>query len=35
LINTHVIAHFVAVGYEKLAASFYFGLIALFASARP
>jgi MFS family permease len=27
LINTHVIAHFVAVGYEKLAASFYFGLI--------
>jgi MFS family permease len=27
LINTHVIAHFVVVGYEKLAASFYFGLI--------
>jgi MFS family permease len=27
LINTHAIAHFVAVGYEKLAASFYFGLI--------
>ncbi len=27
LINTHVIAHFVAVGYKKLAASFYFGLI--------
>src|SRR6266540_424299 len=27
LINTHVIAHFVAVGYEKLAASFSFGLI--------
>jgi MFS family permease len=27
LINTHVIAHFVAVGYEKLAASFYFGLM--------
>ncbi|HZA56965.1 MAG TPA: MFS transporter [Candidatus Udaeobacter sp.] len=27
MINTHVIAHFVAVGYEKLAASFYFGLI--------
>jgi len=27
LINTHVIAHFVTVGYEKLAASFYFGLI--------
>jgi MFS family permease len=27
LINTHVIAHFVAVGYEKLAAAFYFGLI--------
>ena len=27
LINTHVIAHFVAVGYEKLAASFDFGLI--------
>jgi len=27
LINTHLIAHFVAVGYEKLAASFYFGLI--------
>jgi MFS family permease len=27
LINTHAIAHFVAVGYEKLAASVYFGLI--------
>ena len=27
LINTHFIAHFVVVGYEKLAASFYFGLI--------
>jgi MFS family permease len=27
MINTHLIAHFVAVGYEKLAASFYFGLI--------
>ena len=27
MINTHVIAHFVAVGYEKLAASFYFGFI--------
>ena len=27
LINTHAIAHFVAVGYEKLTASFYFGLI--------
>jgi MFS family permease len=27
LINTHAIAHFVVVGYEKLAASFYFGLI--------
>ncbi len=27
VINTHAIAHFVAVGYEKLAASFYFGLI--------
>ncbi|HEY1235170.1 MAG TPA: MFS transporter [Candidatus Binatia bacterium] len=27
LINTHAIAHFVAVGYEKLAASFYFGFI--------
>ncbi|HZD39995.1 MAG TPA: MFS transporter [Terriglobales bacterium] len=27
MINTHIIAHFVAVGYEKLAASFYFGLI--------
>jgi MFS family permease len=27
LINTHAIAHFVAVGYEKLAASFYFGMI--------
>jgi MFS family permease len=27
LINTHVIAHFVVVGYEKLAASFYFGLM--------
>jgi MFS family permease len=27
LINTHLIAHFVAVGYAKLAASFYFGLI--------
>jgi len=27
LINTHAIAHFVAVGYEKLAASFYFGLM--------
>jgi len=27
LINTHAIAHFVAVGYEKLASSFYFGLI--------
>ena len=27
MINTHAIAHFVAVGYEKLAASFYFGLI--------
>jgi MFS family permease len=27
LINTPAIAHFVAVGYEKLAASFYFGLI--------
>ncbi|HWH78251.1 MAG TPA: MFS transporter, partial [Candidatus Binatus sp.] len=27
MINTHAIAHFVAVGYEKLTASFYFGLI--------
>src|SRR5581483_11710762 len=27
MINTHAIAHFVAVGYETLAASFYFGLI--------
>jgi MFS family permease len=27
MINTHAIAHFVAVGYEKLAASFYFGLL--------
>jgi len=27
MINTHIIAHLVAVGYEKLAASFYFGLI--------
>jgi MFS family permease len=27
LINTHVIAHFVSVGFEKLTASFYFGLI--------
>lgn len=27
MINTHAIAHLVAVGYEKLAASFYFGLI--------
>jgi MFS family permease len=27
LINTHIIAHFVAVGFEKLTASFYFGLI--------
>lgn len=27
LINTHAIAHFVAVGYDKLTASFYFGLI--------
>jgi MFS family permease len=27
LINTHVIAHFIAVGVEKLTASFYFGLI--------
>jgi len=27
MINTHAIAHFVAVGYEKLAASLYFGLI--------
>jgi len=27
LINTHAIAHFVSVGFEKLAASFYFGLI--------
>jgi len=27
MINTHAIAHFVAVGYEKLVASFYFGLI--------
>ena len=27
MINTHVIAHFVAVGYEKLAASYYFGII--------
>ena len=27
MINTHAIAHFVAVGYQKLAASFYFGLI--------
>lgn len=27
MINTHAIAHFVAVGYEKLAASYYFGLI--------
>jgi len=27
MINTHLIAHFVAVGYEKLTASFYFGLI--------
>jgi MFS family permease len=27
MINTHAIAHFVAIGYEKLAASFYFGLI--------
>ena len=27
MINTHAIAHFVAVGYPKLAASFYFGLM--------
>jgi MFS family permease len=27
MINTHAIAHFVAVGQEKLAASFYFGLM--------
>ncbi|HXK30328.1 MAG TPA: MFS transporter, partial [Candidatus Binatia bacterium] len=27
MINTHAIAHFVAVGYDKLAASFYFGFI--------
>ncbi len=27
MINTHAIAHFVAVGHEKLAASFYFGMI--------
>ena len=27
MINTHAIAHFVAVGYEKLAASLYFGFI--------
>lgn len=27
MINTHVIAHFVAAGYEKLTASFYFGLV--------
>jgi MFS family permease len=27
MINTHAIAHFVAVGHEKLAASFYFGLM--------
>jgi MFS family permease len=27
MINTHAIAHFVEVGFEKLAASFYFGLI--------
>ena len=27
MINTHAIAHFVSVGVEKLAASFYFGLI--------
>ena len=27
MINTHAIAHFVAVGYAKLAASFYFGFI--------
>jgi MFS family permease len=27
MINTHAIAHFVAVGFEKLSASFYFGLI--------
>jgi len=27
MFNTHAIAHFVAVGYEKLAASFYFGFI--------
>ena len=27
LINTHAIAHFVAVGYDKLAASLYFGFI--------
>jgi MFS family permease len=27
MINTHAIAHFVAVGVDKLAASFYFGLI--------
>ncbi len=26
MINTHAIAHFVAVGYDKLIASFYFGL---------
>ena len=27
MINTHAIAHFVAVGFEKLTAAFYFGLI--------
>jgi MFS family permease len=27
MINTHAIAHFVSVGFEKLTASFYFGLI--------
>src|SRR3990172_7332527 len=27
MINTHAIAHFVAVGYDKFAASFYFGFI--------
>jgi MFS family permease len=27
MINTHAIAHFVAVGYDKLAAAFYFGFI--------
>ena len=34
MINTHAIAHFVAVGQEKLAASFYLVSWALFVSAR-